>query len=552
MNFIVYLAAKYFSQEKWNTVALFLVSLATSVLQTNGITEITSNLINCVQKNEETNAYQYFTYYIFAIIAFLFLYYLWYYFNNELLTKIRPWVRTQIVELILMTNNQQFSETNFSKLNSPINRITDMYYFISNTVLSYLLPNLVYLIIACIYFSFINPMYGFIFAVGNIILSFYWYYHAKSIMEANDKYEKKITQTDVHLIDLLNNVDKIIYRGQTKEELGEFASLSTQNLNYAKKYYTLSNNHVMVMMTITFIIVLISVYFLIYLYFQKKINSTMFIASFTILLLYREKVNAVVELLPNLVDFIGRCDNVLFHFQHVNDHYQSYKKSEQYEYIPLKFKEIQFHNVTYKYNGSQPNVFENRNYYLKTDDQNIIGITGRSGNGKSTFIKLLLRMYECNEGKITIDGVDVKEIDPNYIRQEVTYVNQTSKLFDRKVVDNMLYGCSNKEVCDYFLEKIMQYPNITKLYQNTDIHNKPAGLLGENLSGGQRQIVNMIGGLINPSKILVLDEPTNALDPELKSEILSLIKDFRRYKQAIIIITHDKDVFPLFNQQIHM
>ena len=53
------------------------------------------------------------------------------------------------------------------------------------------------------------------------------------------------------------------------------------------------------------------------------------------------------------------------------------------------------------------------------------------------------------------------------------------------------------------------------------------------LSGGQRQIVNMIGGLINPSKILVLDEPTNALDPELKKEVLGLIKDFSRYKQAV-------------------
>ena len=98
----------------------------------------------------------------------------------------------------------------------------------------------------------------------------------------------------------------------------------------------------------------------------------------------------------------------------------------------------------------------------------------------------------------------------------------------------------------------MKYPNITKLYRNTDIKNKDAGLLGENLSGGQRQIVNMIGGLINPSKILVLDEPTNALDPQLKAEVLGLIKDFSKYKQAVLIITHDKDVFPLFTQQIQM
>ena len=116
----------------------------------------------------------------------------------------------------------------------------------------------------------------------------------------------------------------------------------------------------------------------------------------------------------------------------------------------------------------------------------------------------------------------------------------------------MLYGCSDQNVCNVYLEKILKYPNITKLYRNTDIKHKSAGLLGENLSGGQRQIVNMIGGLVNPSKILILDEPTNALDPELKKEVLNLIKDFSQYKQAIIIITHDKDVFPLFSQQIQM
>jgi ABC-type bacteriocin/lantibiotic exporter with double-glycine peptidase domain len=85
-----------------------------------------------------------------------------------------------------------------------------------------------------------------------------------------------------------------------------------------------------------------------------------------------------------------------------------------------------------------------------------------------------------------------------------------------------------------------------------DIYKKEAGLLGENLSGGQRQIVNMIGGFINPSKILVLDEPTNALDPVLKKEIIGLIKDFKQYKQNIIIITHDKDVMRLFDTEIKM
>jgi len=100
------------------------------------------------------------------------------------------------------------------------------------------------------------------------------------------------------------------------------------------------------------------------------------------------------------------------------------------------------------------------------------------------------------------------------------------------------------------LKKIMKYPTIFKLYNNMDIYTKDSGLLGENLSGGQRQVVNMIGGFINPSKILVLDEPTNALDPILKKEVIQMIADFKVYKQCIIIITHDKDVFSIFESEI--
>jgi ATP-binding cassette, subfamily B, bacterial len=552
MNFVAYLATEFFKKKKWTALGIFLISLLTSVIQTNGITHITSNIITFAQTRNQDKAYEFFKWFIFIIAVFIAVYWIWSYLQNQLLTEIRPWVREKIVSLLLKTNNQKFSETNFSKLNSPINRIVDMYYFISHTVLDYMLPNLTYLLIVSIYFTFINPYYGIIFLIGNSILALYWYFNVKSIMKSNDEYEKTILKSDIHLIDLLNNVDKIIYRGQTNSEIKTFDGLSKMNMKKGQEYYDLSNYHIIVMTTIIFAVVLVSIYMLLGLYFSKKMDITMFITSFTILLLYREKMSTMIETLPELVDFIGRTENVLIHFQHVNDNYQKYKQNIDYKDNKLDFHKIQFENVTYKYNASATNVFENRNYFLKTEKNEIIGVTGPSGNGKSTFIKLLLRMYECNSGKITIDNVDLKDIDPDYIRTEITYVNQNSKLFDRKVIDNMLYGCSNREICDHFLEQILKYPNITKLYRNTDIKNKDAGLLGENLSGGQRQIVNMIGGLINPSKILVLDEPTNALDPQLKAEVLGLIKDFSKYKQAVIIITHDKDVFPLFTQQIQM
>jgi ABC-type multidrug transport system fused ATPase/permease subunit len=552
MNFVLHLAISFLKKEKWTALALFLVSLCSSVLQANVMTNITSNIITFAQNKNSTLAFQYFNWYIFAVIAFILVYYLWLYLQNQLMTKIKPWIRTQLVHLLLMTNNKTFSDTNFSKLNSPINRILDMYYFIAHTILDYMLPNLVYLLIVSIYFAYMSPMYGLVFVVGNLLLTAYWLLNMNDILKANDEYEKTIVQTDMHLIDLLSNIDKVIYRGQTEPEMNRFSTLTHRNFTTAQKYYGVSNYHTTIMLSIIYGVILFSVWYLIRLYFKNKMSITLFITSFTILLLYREKMSIMIEILPEFVDFIGRAENVLFHFQHVNDNYLSFNNNSNYANHTLDFKKIQFHNVSYKYNINNNNVFENRNFLLKTDNHQIIGITGRSGNGKSTFIKLLLRMYECTSGTITIDDVDIKELDPNYIRSQITYVNQNSKLFDRKVIDNMQYGCANKEICDHFLDKILKYPNITKLYKNTDIKNKDAGLMGENLSGGQRQVVNMIGGLINPSKILVLDEPTNALDPDLKKEVLSLIQDFSYYKQAIIIITHDKDVFPLFTQQVQM
>jgi ABC-type multidrug transport system fused ATPase/permease subunit len=159
-------------------------------------------------------------------------------------------------------------------------------------------------------------------------------------------------------------------------------------------------------------------------------------------------------------------------------------------------------------------------------------------------------MYRCEEGDITIDGVSINDLDANYIRANITYVSQSAKLFDTKVVDNMMYGCIQSDECKSELERIMQYPKIRELYKNVDIYQAQAGALGENLSGGQRQVANIIGGLINPSKILILDEPTNALDAQLKQEVLSLIGKYKERKQAIIIITHDRDAYSLFTENI--
>ena len=80
--------------------------------------------------------------------------------------------------------------------------------------------------------------------------------------------------------------------------------------------------------------------------------------------------------------------------------------------------------------------------------------------------------------------------------------------------------------------------------------NNNVGLMGDKLSGGQKQVINIINGLITPSKIIILDEPTNGLDADLKMEIIHIIKYFKKYKKCILIISHDKEIVDIFDKVI--
>ena len=464
----------------------------------------------------------------------------------------RPWARHKMLEFLLMVNSDSFSEINFTRLNSPIHRVADLICSIMSDVIAYVLPNFMYLMVTTCYFLYLSPVFGVIFLIGNIVLFSFFFSQYNSLLHENESYEAEVHHTDSYMIDILNNVDKIVYRGQMPKEVEEFGKASDKNRESGFKYYQETNNVVTIMLFIVLCIVLLSLAYMIYMFLDGKISTISFISSFSILLLFREKMGVLAEQLPDFIGYIGRMNAQLHHFEHVSKHLKEVMREGRFKgQKKMEFKKIEFKDVTYKY-GQGKMVFENRNYNVDTTDHKIIGITGPSGSGKSTFVKLLIKMYQPASGTITIDGKNIDKLDPLYLRSEITYVNQNSKLFDKKVIDNMLYGCNDPKKCKYFLDKIMQYPHISKLYKNMDIKTKQAGLLGENLSGGQRQIVNMIGGFINPSKILILDEPTNALDPALKHEVIGLIEDFKHYKQAILIITHDKDVFPLFDDELKM
>jgi len=441
------------------------------------------------------------------------------------------------------------SNINFTQLASPINRISSVVFMGFTDLILYILPNIVFVIMVCLYLFYYDVTLGTIFMIGNLCILFYLLFVKDTMLDTNSKYEKSVNETETYLQEILNNIDKIIYRGQVDTEIDNFADKTKNSTNDAYNFYFKSNNHGIIMTLMVYIIMFAIIWYMITMFYKKNMNSTEFITIFTIIILYREKISTIIQQIPDMVEFIGRSSTVLTRFEKMGIKYLTAKN--KYKSTDLPFDTFQFKDVCFKYSPEQAPIFDKLNMTLDTNNK-IIGITGLSGNGKSTFIKLLLKLYQCDSGKIYIDNTDITTLSPDYIRENITYINQNSKLFDKKIIDNMLYGCSDIDVCKENLEKVMKYDKIKELYRKLDIYNDRAGSLGEGLSGGQRQIVNVISGLVNPSKILVLDEPTNALDPALKQDLIQIIDDFRKERKCIIIITHDKDVYPLFDKRIEL
>lgn len=560
MNIFYYLCNKFFSKEKTNIIILAILSLTLSFFYTNISSIVNANIIQGIQKNDFTKVFTNFKYFIGVSIIFIITYYFYKLVQNNVLTRLAHWTKSEIFNFILLANNENMRNVNFVEFITPITRISNSCNMLLSDIISNVVPTISFLTVIFAYFIYKDRTLGIGFLLGNLVIVLYFLYHWKDMFEYKQNQEKKTVNNEKYIIDAFNNIDKIIYRGEVNNEIDIFHEKTEDCIDYSIDMLKYMTDHSFAMNAFVYVIIILALFHMIRLYFKKKMEAATFITFLSILMMYRDDISGTIQRIPTYIESFGRVDLIVKEFEMMigedNANDKSYLKTvldkeNKYSHVELKFETIRFENVTFKYDNRDQTIFKNYNKELYLKDK-IIGITGLSGNGKSSFVKLLMRLHECNEGAVYIDEKNIKTIDPFYIRQNITYVNQNSRLFNRKIMENILYGCKDTTRCNENLREILSYSKIQELYRNVDISTSEAGPLGENLSGGQRQVINVISGLVNPTKILILDEPTNALDPELKRELLLILKNFRKYKTCIMIITHDRDVYSLFDDTLEI
>jgi len=551
MNIVNHLLKTFIYEEKFDVIMIFILSITVNVIQTTGISSTVSKIINSIKDSNRKSTYSFFKVFIGLSILFLIFNYAYKCFHIRFISKMKQWLREKLFGILLKTNNENFSNVNFINLSTPINRTSSVCFTIFNNIISYILPISMFFIVICGYFIYKDPLFGSCFLLANLLIVFYIYLIWDSMTEKNEIYENSNMNTESSLLELLNNADKIIHRGQIEKELGDFSQTVNKTVTSAQNFFSHINDQTTIISAMIYTIMLLSVAYMIYSFYNKKIDSVFFVTILSILILYRDRMNTMVLQLSDFIESNGRGSALLKYFKEMEEGYDEVN-SRVYENSDLDFNNITFDKASFGYSSSDTTIFNDMSISIETSGQKIIGMTGKSGRGKSTFVKLMLKIYRLTSGNIYIDDVNINDIDPDYIRKNIVYINQSGKLFDKVVIDNMLYACDDDEICKDRLEEIMSYEKIRDLYKNVDLNSNESGSLGENLSGGQRQIVNLINGLVHPSKILILDEPTNALDGELKRTVIKLIRDFKKYKKCIFIITHDSEMNSLFDETLKL
>ena len=193
--------------------------------------------------------------------------------------------------------------------------------------------------------------------------------------------------------------------------------------------------------------------------------------------------------------------------------------------------EITFDNVKFHYKGTQA-IFQNKSTIIKAGQK--VGLVGYSGSGKSTFVNLILRLYDVTGGAILIDGQDIRDVTQDSLRSAIAMIPQDPSLFHRSLMENIRYGrtCASDEEVIEAAKKAHAHEFIEKLSQSYD---SLVGERGVKLSGGQRQRIAIARAILKNAPILILDEATSQLDSVTESLIQESLWELMQHKTTIII-----------------
>ncbi len=340
--------------------------------------------------------------------------------------------------------------------------------------------------------------------------------------QVQDKFTSLVNESirgirEIKTLGIKNNLVK-----NTQGIIREIYDKSSEEIDISKKF----NIIICLLKTLMEVGVFISCTFLLY---YGKISLTFFVSMTYYIYRYMwfiENLNELAQTYNKVSVSISRVNEILENKLYEDEKFGNKDIKDIKGYIEFK-------NVNFGYPNEDITL---KNFNLKIEPNKKIAIVGKSGQGKSTLFNLITRIFDINKGKITIDGINIKDIDEESLRNNVSIIRQEPFIFNKTIMEN--FKLVNENIT---FDEVRKYAKMA--YIDDYIMSLPNGydtILGEggvNLSGGQKQRLSIARTLSKNSKIILFDEATSALDNEsqefIKKAIDNLVKD-----HTVIIVAH--------------
>ncbi|MBF0266801.1 MAG: type I secretion system permease/ATPase [Gammaproteobacteria bacterium] len=271
-------------------------------------------------------------------------------------------------------------------------------------------------------------------------------------------------------------------------------------------------------------------------------------SSGTIILCFLLSARAIAPM-AKVAGLISTFENTKTSFKSLNKIMELPVEREQQDkfiHRPVFQGQIDFRNVSFHYPNQKNKALDSINISIKPGEK--VAFIGRIGSGKTTMEKLMLSLYKPTDGQIRIDNIDINQIDPADLRRNIGYISQDITLFHGTVRDNI--SMRAPYVSDAEILRVADIAGVTNF-----TNNHPSGFdmpileRGEGLSGGQRQSIAVARSLLLDPPILLMDEPSNAMDnnteAELKEKLINVIAN-----KTLILVTHKASLLALVDRII--
>lgn len=381
---------------------------------------------------------------------------------------------------------------------------------------------------------------GVIFLVYVILYIVMTYYRFMGPLKKNIEVPKSIYETTDYLTDSCSNLLNVYINNQENNLLSKNFRKFDHHDNKLKIVANSQSNKLSMLLVLQFLFVILFFGILYKLYIKNNISNVN--VSILIILLITS-FSLSINIYERFILLILQGGYIYESKDFLNDFFDFEEKEENNEKIKIT-GDITFRNIYFKYPKSDSYILNNLSFNVSSGQR--LGILGRSGSGKTTVMKLLIKLYSVDSGTILIDGKNIEDLNIDHLRKNINYINQKTTLYNDSILYNIQYGNNTPK---QQIQKIIDKYEITVFDSLKNGLDTNVGLLGGKISLGMQKMIILLRGILREGNIIIFDEPLTSLDPDTRKKVMKMIKEECSSK-TVLVITHDMEIVPYMDKII--